>query len=153
MPTLSRWLSELAEAYASHADRHGPNRLLPAEVLPAHDRVPGHGGAFPQGTGSDRCTAEHPAPLVCTPQGSTEEEGHTMAHDARHGLSHNGHGAVDRDRLQEEIRLLEMSLGYWQARWHYTPGSSDPGTPRHRIQQTIDLVHQELGLKRALDLR
>ena len=35
---------------------------------------------------------------------------HTMAHDARHGLSHNGHGAVDRDRLREEIHLLETSL-------------------------------------------
>ena len=74
-----------------------------------------------------------------------------MAHDARHGLSHNGHGAVDRDRLREEIHLLEMSLGYWQARWHHTPGPSDPGTPRDRIQQTIDLLHQELGLKRALE--
>ena len=53
-----------------------------------------------------------------------------MAHDARHGLSHNGHGAVDRDRLREEIHLLEMSLGYWQVRLQHMPGSSDPGTPR-----------------------
>ena len=75
-----------------------------------------------------------------------------MAHDARHGLSHNGHGAVDRDRLRAEIHLLETSLRYWQARWHHTPGPSDPGTPRHRIQQTIDLLHQELDLKRALEL-
>jgi hypothetical protein len=75
-----------------------------------------------------------------------------MAHDVRHGLSHNGHGAVDRDRLREEIHLLEMSLGYWQARWQHTPGPSDPGTPRHRIQQVIDLLHQELDLKRALEL-
>ena len=67
-----------------------------------------------------------------------------MAHDARHGSSHNGHGAVDRDRLREEIHLLETSLRYWQARWHHTPGPSDPGTPRDRIQQTIDLLHQEL---------
>jgi hypothetical protein len=74
-----------------------------------------------------------------------------MAHDARHGLSHNGHGAADRDRLREEIHLLETSLHYWQARWHHTPGPSDPGTPRHRIQQTIDLLRQELSLKRALE--
>ena len=132
MPTLWHWLTELAEVYARHAGRHGPNRLLPAEVLPAHDRVPGHGGASPQGTGSDRCTAEPSAPKACTRHGSTEEERHTMAHDARHGSSHNGHGAVDRDRLREEIHLLETSLRYWQARWHHTPGPSDPGTPRDR---------------------
>lgn len=74
-----------------------------------------------------------------------------MAHDTRHGVSHNGHGAVDRDRLREEIHLLELSLGYWQARLHHTPGPSNPGTPRHRIQQTIDLLRQELGLKRTLE--
>jgi hypothetical protein len=74
-----------------------------------------------------------------------------MAHNARHEVSHNGHGAVDRDRLREEIHLLEMSLGYWQARGQHMPGPSDPGTPRHRIQQTIDLLRQELGLKRALE--
>jgi hypothetical protein len=76
-----------------------------------------------------------------------------MAHDAQHGLNHNGHGAVDRNRLREEISHLETSLRYWQARWHHTSGPSDPGTLRHRIQQVIDLLHQELGLKRALDLR
>jgi hypothetical protein len=76
-----------------------------------------------------------------------------MAHDARHGLSHNGHEAVDRNRLREEIHLLEMSLLYWQAQWQHTPGPSDPGTPRDQIQHLIDLLHQELGLKRALDLR
>jgi hypothetical protein len=76
-----------------------------------------------------------------------------MAHDARHGLSPNGHGAVDRDRLREEMHLLEMSLDYWQARWHHTPGPSDPGTPRYRIQHMIDLLQQELDLKRGLDLR
>jgi hypothetical protein len=74
-----------------------------------------------------------------------------MAHGARHGLSHNGHGAVDRDRLREEIHHLEASLRYWQDRWHHTPGPSDPGTPRDQIQQVIDLVHQELALKRALE--
>jgi hypothetical protein len=75
-----------------------------------------------------------------------------MAYDARHGSGDNRHGAVDRDRLREEIHLLERSLGYWQARWQHTPGPSDPGTPRYRIQQTIDLLRQELSLKRALDL-
>jgi hypothetical protein len=74
-----------------------------------------------------------------------------MAHDARHGVSHNGHGAVDRDRLREEIHLLEMSLGYWQVRLQHMPGSSDPGTPRDQIQHMIDLLRQELALKRALD--
>ena len=61
-----------------------------------------------------------------------------MTHDPRHASGNNGHGAVDRDRLLAEISLLETSLHYWQARWHHTLGSSDPGTPRHRIQQTID---------------
>jgi hypothetical protein len=74
-----------------------------------------------------------------------------MAHDATHELSHNGHGAVDRDRLREEIRLLEASLRYWQARLLHTPGPSDPGTPRDQIQHMIDLLHQELGLKRVLE--
>jgi hypothetical protein len=75
-----------------------------------------------------------------------------MAHNAQHGPSPNGHGAVDRDRLREEIYLLERSLSYWQARLQHAPGPSEPGTPHHRIQQTIDLLHRELGLKRALDL-
>jgi hypothetical protein len=74
-----------------------------------------------------------------------------MAHDARPGLSPNGHGAVDRDRLWEEIHLLETSLDYWQARWHHTPGPLGPGMPRYRIQQMIDLLHQELALKRVLE--
>jgi hypothetical protein len=75
-----------------------------------------------------------------------------MAYDARHELNHNGHGAVDRGQLREEIHLLEMSLAYWQVRWHHMPGPPDPGTPRHRIQQTIDLLQLELDLKRALEL-
>jgi hypothetical protein len=144
-------LTELAEVYARHAERHGPNRLLPAEALPAHDCAPGDGGASTHGTGSERCTTEHSAPNASTPHGSTSEERHTMAHDATHELSHNGHGAVDRDRLQEEIHYLEASLCYWQARLLHTPGSSDPGTPRDQIQHMIDLLHQELGLKRALE--
>ena len=74
-----------------------------------------------------------------------------MAHEARYGSGHNGHGAVDRDRLREEISHLERSLCYWQARLSHTPGPSDPGTLRHQIQHTIDLLHQELGLKRALE--
>ena len=152
MPAVWPWLSELADAYARHAGRHGPNRLLPTEVLPAHDRAPGPAGVSPQGTGSDRGTAERSVPQVCTPQESTEEEGHTMTHDAPHGLSPNGHGTVDRDRLREEIHLLERSLAYWQVRWQHMPGPPDPGTLRHRIQQTIDLLRRELSLKRALEL-
>jgi hypothetical protein len=66
MSSLWHGLSELAEVYARHAARHGPNRLLPAEVLPAHDRVPGYGGASPQRTGCDRCTAAPSAPQACT---------------------------------------------------------------------------------------
>ena len=76
-----------------------------------------------------------------------------MTHDTRHEAGHNGYGAVDRDRLRAEIAHLEASLHYWQARWHHTPGPSDLGTPRHRIQQTIDLLQRELDLKRGLDLR
>jgi hypothetical protein len=73
-----------------------------------------------------------------------------MAHEARHGSDRNGHGAVDRDRLREEISHLETALRYWQARLLHTPGPSDPGTPCDQIQHTIDLLHQELGFKRAL---
>ena len=74
-----------------------------------------------------------------------------MAHNAKHGSGDDRLSAVDRDRLREEIHHLETVLRYWQARWHHTPGPSDPGTPRHQIQHTIDLLHQELGLKRALE--
>jgi hypothetical protein len=74
-----------------------------------------------------------------------------MTHDTRHESSNNGHGAVDRDRLRAEISHLETSLHYWQSRWHLTPGPSDPGTPRHRIQQVIDLLRQELALKLDLE--
>jgi hypothetical protein len=34
MKSLWHWLTELAEVYARHAGRHGPNRLLPAETRP-----------------------------------------------------------------------------------------------------------------------
>jgi hypothetical protein len=71
MSSLWHWLSELAEVYTRHVGRHGPNRLLPAEVLPTHDCVPGHSGASLQGTGSDRCTVEPSAPNACTRHGST----------------------------------------------------------------------------------
>jgi hypothetical protein len=76
---------------------------------------------------------------------------HAMAHDTQYEASNNGHGAVDRDRLLEEISHLETSLHYWQARWHHTPGPSDPGTPRHRIQQVINRLHQELDLKQSIE--
>ena len=49
------------------------------------------------------------------------------------------------------VGFLEMSRRYWQAWLHQTPGPSDPGTPRHQIQHMIDLPHQELCLKRALE--
>jgi hypothetical protein len=51
----------------------------------------------------------------------------------------------------QKIFHLETALRYWQARWQHIPDPSDPGTSRHRIQQVIDLLHQELGLKRALE--
>jgi hypothetical protein len=63
-----------------------------------------------------------------------------MADEERLRSSDNGQGTVDRDRLREEIHLLETSLGYWQARWQHTPGPSGPGTPRGHIRQTIDLL-------------
>jgi hypothetical protein len=62
MQTLWYWLTELAEVYARHAGRHGPNRLLPAEVLPAHGRVPGHAEPSSQDAGPNGCMAEHAAP-------------------------------------------------------------------------------------------
>lgn len=54
-------------------------------------------------------------------------EDYLMAYEARHGSGDNGHGAVDRDQLREEIHLLETSLRYWQARLQHMPGPSDPG--------------------------
>jgi hypothetical protein len=58
MTSLRHWLTELAEVYARHAARHGPNRLLPAAMLPtevlrAHGRAPGHKGPAPQGSDPD----------------------------------------------------------------------------------------------------
>ena len=71
MSSLWHWLSELAEVYTRHVGRHGPNRLLPAAVLPVHGRVPGHGGASPQGADPDGRTVEHSAPNARTPRGLT----------------------------------------------------------------------------------
>jgi hypothetical protein len=71
MPALWHWLTELAEVYARHAGRHGPNRLLPAQVLPAHGCVLGRGGASPQDSGPDGKTAEPSTPKECTQRGST----------------------------------------------------------------------------------
>ncbi len=66
MESCYHWLTELGEVYARHADRHGPNRLLPAEVLPAHGRVPEPADPSPQGSGPDGRTAEPSTPSVCT---------------------------------------------------------------------------------------
>ena len=74
-----------------------------------------------------------------------------MARDTRYEAGDNGHGAVDHDRLRAEIHRLETSLHDWQARWHHTPGPSDPGTPRHRIQRVIDRLHRELALTLGLE--
>ena len=71
MPALWHWLTELAEVYARHAARHGPNRLLPAEILPAHGRMPGRRGPAPKAAGPDESTAEHPIPKKCTRHGPT----------------------------------------------------------------------------------
>ena len=65
MQALWHWLTELDEVYTSHAARHGSNRLLPAEVLPPHGRVPRHAESSPQGSGPDGRTAEHSTPTAC----------------------------------------------------------------------------------------
>jgi hypothetical protein len=72
MPTVWHWLTELDEVYARHAGRHGPNRLLPAAVLPTHDCVPGHGGGSPQGAGPNGCMMGHAAPKACRRHELTE---------------------------------------------------------------------------------
>ena len=72
MPIVQHWLTELADVYARHAGLHGPNRLLPADVLPVHAGTPGHGGASPQGSGPDRRPAEPSPPTACTQHGSTQ---------------------------------------------------------------------------------
>jgi hypothetical protein len=74
MKSLWHWLTELAEVYARHAGRHGPNRLLPAEMLPAHEHVPEHTEPSPQGAGPDGGTWRSP------PHSSGEHDRH----------SHNG---------------------------------------------------------------
>jgi hypothetical protein len=66
MQALCYWLTELAEVYTRHADCHGPNRLLPAEVLSAHGLVPGPREPSPQVSDSDGGTTEHSAPKACT---------------------------------------------------------------------------------------
>jgi hypothetical protein len=66
MESCCHWLTELAEVYASHAGRHGPNRLLPAEVLPAHGRVPRHAEPSPQGAAPDGRMAESSTLEACT---------------------------------------------------------------------------------------
>ena len=48
MESFCHWFTELDEVYAPHVSRHGPNRLLPAQVLPVHGRVPEHSGPSPQ---------------------------------------------------------------------------------------------------------
>jgi hypothetical protein len=58
MESFCHWLTELAEVYTHHAARHGPNRLLPAEVLPAHGGEPEHSALSPQGADPDGRTAE-----------------------------------------------------------------------------------------------
>jgi hypothetical protein len=62
MESCCHWLTELAEVYARHAGRHGPNRLLPAEVLPARVHVPRHAEPSPQGAAPDGRTAEPSMP-------------------------------------------------------------------------------------------
>jgi hypothetical protein len=71
MESCCHWLTELAEVYARHARRHGPNRLLPTAVLPAHGRVPEPAEPSPQGSGPDGCTVEPSPPTACTRHGST----------------------------------------------------------------------------------
>jgi hypothetical protein len=132
MKALRHWLTELAEVYARHAARHGPHRLLPAAVLPAHGRVPEHAGPSPQGSGPDESTAEPSAPTACTRTRIDAMEEHARAREARHGAGDNEHGAINHDRRREEMHHLETALRSWQARWHHTPGPSDPGTPRRR---------------------
>jgi hypothetical protein len=66
MSSLWHWLSELAEVYTRHTSRHGPHRLLPAEVLPAHGRVPKDAEPSLQGSGPGGGTTEHSAPKACT---------------------------------------------------------------------------------------
>jgi hypothetical protein len=112
------------------------------EVFPSREENP-QGGWFYGGCGGTRAAA-----AVYTTRIHGEEE-HTMTNDMWSGSSNNGHGAVDRDRLREEIAHLEASLRYGQARLCHTPGPSVPDMRRHQIQQTIDLLHQELALKRA----
>jgi hypothetical protein len=92
MESFWHGLTALAEVYARHAGRHGPNRLLPADVLPSHGRVPGHGGLSPQGAGPDESAAEHSAPGVHMTRIDAMEDP-PMAHEARHGSGDNGHGA------------------------------------------------------------
>jgi hypothetical protein len=66
MKSLWHWLTELGEVYVRYARRHGPNRLLPGEVLPAHGRLPGHAEPSPQGAGPDGHRAQPSTPKACT---------------------------------------------------------------------------------------
>jgi hypothetical protein len=71
MQSLWHWLIELAEVYTRHAGRHGPNRLLPAEVLPTRGGEPGHTEPSTQGAGPDGRTVEPSTSKACTRHGSS----------------------------------------------------------------------------------
>jgi hypothetical protein len=64
MQALWHWLAALGEVYTRHASRHGPNRLLPVEVLPARGCALGHA----EGSGPDESTAEQSMPGVVHPK-------------------------------------------------------------------------------------
>jgi hypothetical protein len=66
MESCYHWLTELGEVYARHAGRHGPHRLLPAEVLPPHGLVPEPAEPSPQDSGPNGRTVEPSAPRACT---------------------------------------------------------------------------------------
>jgi len=65
------WLTVLAEVYTRHAARHGPHRLLPAEVLPVHGRGPEPAEPSPQDSGPDGRTVEPSTPAACARRAPT----------------------------------------------------------------------------------
>jgi hypothetical protein len=92
MESFCHWLIELDEVYTRHAARHGPHRLLPAEALPAHGRVPKDAEPSPQSSGPDGRTVGHTTPRTCTCTRIDAMKEHAVPHEARHGSGDNGHG-------------------------------------------------------------
>jgi len=64
------------------------------------------------------------------------------------GTNHDG-SSGDCIQIKHDLQNLESSLTFWQNKLKSTPGPSGPGTVRDQIQQTINLLIQEIEATQA----